>query len=550
MQTSCIVCLRPTSTVCGGCGDVAYCSRECQEDGWNKGHRMVCARVCDTIDNVDLDRTVFVLGQQMKTYTGKITTTLASMQKLYRFGRILGAGAFGVVFAATSVAAPAVSVAVKFQFTAANNVHSNDIVNDAASEAGAQRFITTLFVDSGSSMRTVCPVVKLFDRGVVTFTGGTSAEVLAALGLPAPTTASDIEKYDDLMKRFIPSAQTYFVNVAVMELVPGGSLRRYLGTKPASARTMAAFLLQLLCTLMMLNEVVLLTHFDLHDDNVFVKDLVVDARPVVLRYTVASDTTFLIPAEACDNKLLVIGDFGMCYMNYMDARTPAAPRVRIMNRRFRSSDKNFVENDMASSTTYNPTHDLQKIGSSLYMAFTYQQLYGTFEMLPITRVLLAMMVLPFGDTTKMQIAQWPVLAEAAQSMTTKIAVLAEAINEYIRRGGLPTAAALAVFKDTHEGLLEALDVFGNSAVLFVPGLSETPRTILRRYGETLRGIVGYGVRLDGARVIDLSLTVGDGGSPSSEVLYPAAALSPPPVAVPVAVSVAVPKRATRQKKNA
>ena len=39
---ACGTCGSPASLVCGGCGDVAYCSKDHQKAGWKAGHKTEC----------------------------------------------------------------------------------------------------------------------------------------------------------------------------------------------------------------------------------------------------------------------------------------------------------------------------------------------------------------------------------------------------------------------------------------------------------------------------------------------------------------------------
>ncbi|KAJ3278974.1 hypothetical protein HDU79_001034, partial [Rhizoclosmatium sp. JEL0117] len=38
---------------CGGCGQFAYCSKECQKTHWKKGHKEACGQMKDVKDKVD-----------------------------------------------------------------------------------------------------------------------------------------------------------------------------------------------------------------------------------------------------------------------------------------------------------------------------------------------------------------------------------------------------------------------------------------------------------------------------------------------------------------
>ena len=40
--TKCGACEAPATLVCGGCGDISYCSKECQKSHWKKGHKSSC----------------------------------------------------------------------------------------------------------------------------------------------------------------------------------------------------------------------------------------------------------------------------------------------------------------------------------------------------------------------------------------------------------------------------------------------------------------------------------------------------------------------------
>ena len=35
-------CGAPATLICGGCGDVAYCSTKCQKSAWKSGHKSAC----------------------------------------------------------------------------------------------------------------------------------------------------------------------------------------------------------------------------------------------------------------------------------------------------------------------------------------------------------------------------------------------------------------------------------------------------------------------------------------------------------------------------
>jgi len=41
-KATCMVCNRPTTSRCGGCRSVYYCSRPCQSAAWRLGHRERC----------------------------------------------------------------------------------------------------------------------------------------------------------------------------------------------------------------------------------------------------------------------------------------------------------------------------------------------------------------------------------------------------------------------------------------------------------------------------------------------------------------------------
>ena len=38
----CGACEAPATLVCGGCGDISYCRKECQKSHWKKGHKSSC----------------------------------------------------------------------------------------------------------------------------------------------------------------------------------------------------------------------------------------------------------------------------------------------------------------------------------------------------------------------------------------------------------------------------------------------------------------------------------------------------------------------------
>ena len=40
--TTCGACEAPATLVCGGCGDISYCSKECQKSHWKSGHKSSC----------------------------------------------------------------------------------------------------------------------------------------------------------------------------------------------------------------------------------------------------------------------------------------------------------------------------------------------------------------------------------------------------------------------------------------------------------------------------------------------------------------------------
>ena len=40
--TKCGACEAPATLVCGGCGDISYCSKECQKSHWKSGHKSSC----------------------------------------------------------------------------------------------------------------------------------------------------------------------------------------------------------------------------------------------------------------------------------------------------------------------------------------------------------------------------------------------------------------------------------------------------------------------------------------------------------------------------
>ena len=42
MIQKCGFCVNDASLLCGGCGEISYCSKDCQKTAWKKGHKNEC----------------------------------------------------------------------------------------------------------------------------------------------------------------------------------------------------------------------------------------------------------------------------------------------------------------------------------------------------------------------------------------------------------------------------------------------------------------------------------------------------------------------------
>lgn len=59
----CAACGEEASKICQGCKLVGYCGRDCQQQHWREGHKVLCSKVPKAVQKAEARMDNFSLGQ-------------------------------------------------------------------------------------------------------------------------------------------------------------------------------------------------------------------------------------------------------------------------------------------------------------------------------------------------------------------------------------------------------------------------------------------------------------------------------------------------------
>jgi serine/threonine protein kinase len=211
-----------------------------------------------------------------------MAVTVAALVARYRIEGVLGAGATGLVLAVSSAQLPGVAMALKISIPRGSDATLR--WDGTAREAFVAQRLTELFTDIGDDLDVVAPVVKTYDRALVTIA---SRELLHWLlgAIPDPIGTARVMKF--ARTSGLATRPTKMAGLMVMERA-GTVLTSILEAGPVPEPMLASIVLQTLLVLAMLNETIGFVHGDLHSSNIMVQEL---AAPIVVRYAVARNVT-------------------------------------------------------------------------------------------------------------------------------------------------------------------------------------------------------------------------------------------------------------------
>lgn len=305
-------------------------------------------------DELDTARPEFILSRTTNVTPSMVDATFART--------VIGAGAYGMVFAVTTRDSAQRRYALKVEAAELGSGHR---------EAAVGMLMTALYAAGQNPEPMRLPVIKFYDSG----TGVWDREqVLNFFGGASPTTR-------DLMEFAFPddTTPTATVNLSLMELSGGTSLNVFIRDQQRAFRPHKQYkaqkpildiVVQLLLTLANLQKAFEFVHYDIHSGNIKIETDT--TKNYVWHYTVSSDTSFNVRSNARP----VLLDFGVSRLRYQD-------------KLYFSSEElyNLKEGQMRE---YRPWADLVRLACSVITRMDTTLYYSLNSKMGLLRVLLEM----------------------------------------------------------------------------------------------------------------------------------------------------------------